>query len=153
MTVDEKGSAERQPPTDAQKLWDENRKLRKIAAHVPAKVYMDAKAAAGYATHVFTAGADLPREMVDFNVNDYVWVKLTETGIAELKRQHFELRRVIEERTGKPQSNEPYWMPRGDNGWHRFQLWDLMNRLGTLCSMGCDPPFETTIRIETGPQR
>lgn len=87
-------------------------------------------------------------DRIPFNVNDYVWVKLTKVGTDEMIRQHFELQRVIRERGGRPDIG-PYWMPRGDdNGWHRFQLWDLMKRLGHLCIMGCPQPFETGIEFE-----
>lgn len=86
-------------------------------------------------------------ERTPFNVNEYVWVKLTEAGRAELTRQHFELQRWIESRN--PHANiEPYYEPRGDDGWRRFQLWDLMYRLGPLCYMGGKVPFETTIEFE-----
>lgn len=80
--------------------------------------------------------------MSDFNVNDYVYVKLTDVGIEELERQHKEL---IEHH---PNYTSPFIAPKTDDeGYSKFQLWDLMSRLGHLCKLGCRQPFETTIKL------
>jgi hypothetical protein len=34
------------------------------------------------------------------------------------------------------------------DGYVRFQLWDLMYKLGKYCGLGCEPPFETVILID-----
>lgn len=34
------------------------------------------------------------------------------------------------------------------DGWSRWQAWSLMQDLGPHISMGMNPPFETTIRVE-----
>lgn len=81
------------------------------------------------------------RPTMDFNINFSVLVKLNEAGIAELKRQHEELRkRAPSLREWQPPSTD-------ENGFAKFQLWDLMQRLGPLCQMGWELPFDTTIKI------
>jgi hypothetical protein len=82
------------------------------------------------------------KRKISFNLNEYVYVKLTPTGLAELEREHNELRSAI------PSVGE-YKPPTCDsNGFVKFQLWYLANRFGHLLTMGFDVPFETTIEIE-----
>lgn len=81
--------------------------------------------------------------MIEFNVNNYVWVKLTGVGIKELERQHRELREAF---PGIGGNFEP---PKSDDeGWSKWQMHDLMNRFGHMMSCGMQVPFETTIRID-----
>lgn len=83
---------------------------------------------------------------VEFNINDYVFVRLTDTGRNELRRQRAELVAGL-----KPRAREMFTgdgVPEEDDGWSRWQLWDLMARLGHLNRMGFKGPFETTIKFE-----
>jgi hypothetical protein len=78
---------------------------------------------------------------MEYNINDYVAVKLTDTGRAELKRQHDELRE-------KFPSMDEYTPPKEDDeGWCKFQGWVLMNTFGHMTRMASAPPFETTIKV------
>lgn len=72
--------------------------------------------------------------MIDFNMNDKVWVRLTDRGRDILREQDRAMRL-------------PEILPDEVDGWSRWQLWDLMNRLGKACAMGVAVPFETTIRL------
>lgn len=74
--------------------------------------------------------------MLDFNINSYVWVRLLPRGHAA-RRAHYQ-------RLGLdvPPVEED------SEGWSRWQLWDLMQEIGSACRMGPEPPFETTIRLE-----
>lgn len=63
-----------------------------------------------------------------FNINDYVKVKLTEHGKKILKEK--DINNSVDE-----------------NGYTKFQLWDIMNIFGEYCILGCDVPFETEIII------
>lgn len=74
------------------------------------------------------------------NMNEWVKVKLTESGIGELKRQHEELK-VLVPNLGRFNLNID------DDGYCKFQLWSLMNELGHLCKLGLEPPFDTEILI------
>jgi hypothetical protein len=76
-----------------------------------------------------------------FNINSYVKVKLNKVGIDELKRQHTELKANF---PGLHDFREP---KTDEEGYSRFQLHDLMNRLGHLCTLGFEPPFDTEIEI------
>jgi hypothetical protein len=80
-----------------------------------------------------------------FNVNEWVKVKLTEQGLAILKSQHDELRRDFPKL-------KPWKPPAVDaEGYSKFQLWELMNRFGESVSIGCKLPFETMIRLTIEP--
>ncbi len=88
-------------------------------------------------------GSMLEVSMIEFNVNDYIFVKLTDAGRAELKRQHDELNKEVHGALGE------YIPPVEDSdGWSKWQMHSIMNRLGHMMLVGFnDIPFETTIRI------
>lgn len=71
-----------------------------------------------------------------FNINDSVWVKLTESGREWYKAEY-------QKRTGVDS------LPRIQevNGWSRWQLWDLMNMFGERLVMGFDLPFDTEMSL------
>lgn len=80
--------------------------------------------------------------MVDFNINDYVAVRLTDAGRAHHKAD-------FERRMSKAKLAFEYRPPVEDaDGWSRWQLWALMEAFGSLCTLGCVPPFETNIRFQ-----
>ena len=83
--------------------------------------------------------------LIQFNINETVRVRLTDIGRAELKRQHDELNARIIAIGGKPFET---WCPEEVDGWSRWQLWRLMEQLGHLCHIGSDGPFETNIVLE-----
>ena len=96
------------------------------------------KARAGFAA---LGGSASP---VEFNINDHVMVKLTPYGRACLKKNYDELNAAYGGRL--PFKHSP---PTEDkDGWSRWQAWSLMADLGKHISMGMNPPFETTIRVE-----
>lgn len=68
-----------------------------------------------------------------FNVNHYVWVKLTPVGVEHLRRTGEGWRfSHLEEK----------------DGWSRWQMWGLMATFGPIIHNGCRMPFETTIELE-----
>lgn len=76
---------------------------------------------------------------IDFNINEYVLVKLTEEGKRLLERDHHDFWKNV----GKEQ---PYLEPKEDShGYSKWQLWDLMQRLGKYCQLCSNHPFETDI--------
>lgn len=83
--------------------------------------------------------------MIEFNINHYVCVKLTEEGREELKRQHEELYSVLPERL-----RDTTFTPKKEDsdGWSKWQMWSLMNTFGHMVRIGVKQPFETTIKIE-----
>ena len=81
---------------------------------------------------------------MEFNMNHAVWVKMTEAGKTEHRRQHDAF---IEE---WPQLDVDYKPIVEDaSGWSEWQLWELMRKFGPKLYNGCNVPFETTMRIGT----
>lgn len=78
-----------------------------------------------------------------FNINDYVKVKLNESGLEILRKQHEELQQMF------PSMNKEEFVPpkTDENGYTKFQLWVLMERFGPEIGMSFNPPFETDIII------
>lgn len=74
---------------------------------------------------------------VDFNVNNYVWVKLNDEG-----------RRVFNSDQAKHPERYRLKLEEDGEGWSRWQLWELMRTFGHRMFNGCQVPFETTIRLE-----
>ena len=78
----------------------------------------------------------------DFNINDDICVRLTKTG-KEILRKKFEILS-----TDHGNHDLTFSLPDEDeNGYSKWQLWDLMNQLGKYCYNGYDPPFEVIIKI------
>ena len=83
------------------------------------------------------------KEYIDFNINQYVKVKLSKRGWDELKRQDDEMMdRFAMLKLNPPEVDE--------DGYCTFQMHDLMQRLGSLCIMGPMPPFHSQIKIQQG---
>lgn len=83
---------------------------------------------------------------IDFNVNHFVHVKLTDRG-RQIHREDYDVSAEhIRSRGGKP---DEYRAPVEDSeGWSRWQLWTLMNLFGNHIAMGLPLAFETSIRID-----
>lgn len=82
-----------------------------------------------------TEAAACIREMVEFNVNNTVWIKVTEHG-----------RTVEADQWAGIGLTPPE--PRVDSqGWEARQLWDVMSVFGHALGAGIPVPFETTIRL------
>jgi hypothetical protein len=68
----------------------------------------------------------------EFNINETVWVQLTDHGRAILKKVHAEF---------------PSLTPKETNGWSEWQLWCLMESLGYYMGIARPLVMETTIRF------
>ena len=82
--------------------------------------------------------------MKSFNINSTVKVELTEFGKQMLEKYHIEFwgsRGMLDKFPYEPYKED-------ENGYVKFQLWDLMDKLGKYCSFGCDLPFDTVILID-----
>lgn len=81
-------------------------------------------------------------EMTEFNINSYCFVRLTEIGREERKRQYDKLNRQFHGNLGE------YKPKKEHDGWSKWQMHHLMNTFGHMLT-NCDPiPFEPTIRLE-----
>jgi hypothetical protein len=78
-----------------------------------------------------------------FNINHDVRVKLSYSGREALRRQHEELKRTF------PKLPDFKEKATDDEGYTKFQMWDLMSTLGSLCTLGKPSPFDTEILIDT----
>lgn len=78
------------------------------------------------------------KKRVRFNINNYVWVKLTPIGL-----------KVLEKDWSRGKHGYKYTpkVPDSD-GYTKWQLWDLMNRFGFELHNGFNVPFETDIYFE-----
>lgn len=101
---------------------------------------MEQKNHSGYTIHHGTE-----RVMVEFNINDFVWVRLTDVG-REIYRKKFAA-------VGMDMYGEViihYTPPKEDGeGWSRWQLHHLMETFGEHVHLTGPLSFETDIRIET----
>ena len=79
--------------------------------------------------------------MKTFNVNSYVWIKLTKLGLRKLKERHNEIYKQCPSVVKLPPPE-----PDAD-GFCKLQLWDVMTICGPCGSNGANIPFETNIRI------
>jgi len=80
-------------------------------------------------------------EFVEFNTNDYVWVKLTDLG-KKVDRDNHDAFLAC---TGL---RYPYQPPAEDeDGWSKWQLWHLAHIFGAYHGMGGPLPHKTTIRF------
>lgn len=79
---------------------------------------------------------------MEFNLNECVYVKLTDIGKKELKRQHDELKAQL------PSLGEYSNPIEDENGFSKWQAWNLFGSLGHLLKIGFQVPFEPTIRID-----
>jgi hypothetical protein len=79
---------------------------------------------------------------IEFNINEYVKVKLTDAGRKELKKQHTDLYSRYH------QTIPEYQPPKEDEeGYSKWQLWHLMSTFGDKLYLGCPNMFELDIRI------
>lgn len=87
--------------------------------------------------------------MESLNLNDYVWVKLTDKGRAMLTELDARWSTLFASSFGRlavAQKQEADF-----DGWSQWQLWVLIETFGQAIHMGSEPPFETTIRL-TAPE-
>lgn len=85
------------------------------------------------------------KEFVSFNINSYVYVKLTKKGLDILKKEHDDLKYFYGDKGSLPDFEPP---AANSDGYSKFQLWSLMATFGGDCFNGCDVPFETTFLID-----
>jgi hypothetical protein len=101
----------------------------------PAHVLAEAREVLALST---PSGTTVEPVGVEFNINDHVWVRLTDVGrtvLADYWRPFCGVAGVLEARER--------------NGWTEFQLWELAHIFGASLPMGSRVPFETTIRFST----
>ena len=83
--------------------------------------------------------------VIKFNINDYVWVKLTDIGWKLLKKHHEKFNKLME---SCGEASPPYQPPIEIDGWSKWQMRDLFHQLGGHLKMGFDLPFASNILLE-----
>ena len=86
------------------------------------------------------------KEYLDFNINNYVKVKLTEKGKYIYYHQFDDMNEDILKMGGKPLN--PIELKYDDDGYTEFQMWHFMEIFGKHLYNGCNIPFYTTIKLE-----
>ncbi len=85
--------------------------------------------------------------MKKFNINNYVYVKLTDIGyeqyLDKLKYYHDTTPTLFEWPT-----IENIKLKEDKNGYLKFQMWEVMDLFGENLFNGCDKPFELDILID-----
>lgn len=82
------------------------------------------------------------KQFVEFNINDYVKVKLTGHGVDCLKKNYDDL-------VSQGMYAYGYTAPKVDeNGYSKFQMWSLMQDLGPYIQMSAKPVFSGLMMIE-----
>lgn len=85
-------------------------------------------------------------QFIDFNINEYVRVKLNDKGRRILRDRHAAYAEAF------PGSFPEYREPKEDaDGWSQRQAWDLMQTFGQHVTLGLEPPFSTTIQFAVKP--
>lgn len=79
------------------------------------------------------------------NLNDFVWVRLKDHGRAMLRESDARWSTHYSSSYGRLATAEKQELENA--GWSRWQLWSLIQEFGHALYLGCDPPFETTIRL------
>ena len=79
--------------------------------------------------------------MAEININNFVRIKLNDTGRAILRRNHDELNKRcgVYLRYIPPAEDE--------DGWSEWPLWKVMQTFGPDLVMGFDVPFDMSIDI------
>lgn len=75
-------------------------------------------------------------ELVPFNINNYVRIRVTPTG------------RKVHDAYYAALFMKPPEIVVDSDGWTRDQLWHVMHIFGEACFNGAEVPFETEIMIE-----
>lgn len=76
-----------------------------------------------------------------FNINNYVRVKLNDQGRKICKDYHDNL---FKNSRMKPEYTPP---AEDDDGWSKWQMWELMQKFGPHIYLGGEVPFDTQIEI------
>lgn len=85
--------------------------------------------------------------IAEFNMNDYVFVRLNDHGRAILREKQSEILRAHPEMKDGSAFSGDAVPPEDEDGWSRWQMWRLMGTFGQHIYLGCDPPFEIVIRL------
>lgn len=82
--------------------------------------------------------------MISFNINDFVFVRLTEAGRQWDRQRHDTIFGYL-----TPKEHFVYEPPKEDaEGWSKWQMWQLMEVFGSRIHLASQPMFDGTIRLD-----
>lgn len=81
-----------------------------------------------------------------FNINNYVRVKLTPLGREIYRERRRDFKRLLEKQCVKVKLADSM-LVEDEEGWSKWQLWNLMEVFGPHVGLGSDPVFQTEIDI------
>lgn len=84
------------------------------------------------------------RQLINFNVNSRVRVRLSESGKQELRKKQEQTLACVS--SNNPLHNEPAFVVDAD-GYTEFQLWVLIRELGHMFDWGCEIPIDAEIQL------
>jgi hypothetical protein len=87
----------------------------------------------------------------EFNINQYVYIRLTEVGYATWKERHDDMYRPYPAYHSEIKPIEHYKQQANDEGFIKMQLWEVMQLFGHKMGNGMPVPFETEILLEIDP--
>lgn len=83
---------------------------------------------------------------VKFNINDIVKVKLNDNSKDILKERYKKLRTVVNNNDGILDDHKP--RKEDENGYVKFQLWELLDIFGDRVYLSGQLPFESEIKLK-----
>lgn len=88
--------------------------------------------------------------MIDFNINEYIHVKLTDEGRLIHQQDHESFVAAVPTLTTSMKLYKP---PQVDaEGYSKFQGWRLMQLFGPHMRLGAPNPFDLTVRFQANRQ-
>ena len=86
---------------------------------------------------------------LEFNINNHIRVKLGDKALIEWQRQIDEMTGLAKDKDSGRLLRAKYMQIPGPDkdGYHRFQMWEFMQKFGHLCGIGRSS-FETTLILE-----
>ena len=83
---------------------------------------------------------------VGYNINNYVWVKLTEDGYRHLVNERDKL--VARNPRLQPYTVEGEKAKADEDGYRKFPLWEVMQIFGNRMAPGRPMPFDSQMRLK-----
>tara|TARA_Y100000310_G_scaffold22673_1_gene21685 strand:+ start:550 stop:837 length:288 start_codon:yes stop_codon:yes gene_type:complete len=83
---------------------------------------------------------------MNFNINNWVKVKLNDKGYQILVDKEKELEALVP--SWKAESVEHFKAKADKDGYSKYQMWDFMRTFGDKIPMGCPLPFDVNIIID-----
>lgn len=85
------------------------------------------------------------KELIEININNTVWVRLTDKGYQHRADYHNRWLGAIPNLVRR--TADDFKAEADSEGWTEFQLWCFMEEFGEVTKIGFDLPYHTNIRF------